>query len=229
MSCERLFEVGARRDGRLAGAELASFERHISSCAECKAEAHALAQLAEKAREREPVDELAVRRTGLAILRRHDEEVTDPPRRRPWLFVLVPLAALVVLRVLTRTPAAPQVRAEPLAPPSATATVVASAAVTTPPIAETAPPPAPRAPDPTAEYRAAVAKLESGDDRAAAALFEHFAQRYPHHENAEDASYLRVVALQHTGDHAATTAAANEYLRAHPSGFRAKEVEKLRE
>ena len=49
-ACPRLFEVEAARDGRLAGAELASFERHMTGCPACLHEAKALEGLADALR-----------------------------------------------------------------------------------------------------------------------------------------------------------------------------------
>lgn len=76
-------------------------------------------------------------------------------------------------------------------------------------------------------FRDAVATLHAGEHRRAARLFAAFTQHYPTDARVEDASYLRVLALQRTGDVAAMRAAARQYLRRHPSGFRRAEVEAL--
>ncbi len=57
--------------------------------------------------------------------------------------------------------------------------------------------------------------------------FADFLSRYPDHERAEDAAYLRIIALQRHGDHGSMQEAAQEYLRLYPSGFRYAEVERL--
>ena len=47
VACARLFEAEAMRDGRLAGAEAASFARHTTTCSACRHEVHALDALTE--------------------------------------------------------------------------------------------------------------------------------------------------------------------------------------
>ncbi len=84
-SCPRLFEVEAMRDGRLAGAERTSFERHMTSCPTCSREAQALEVLAEKFRtdpEKRNVDELRVRRERIRLLAASDDSLLaeKPPR-----------------------------------------------------------------------------------------------------------------------------------------------------
>jgi hypothetical protein len=104
-----------------------------------------------------------------------------------------------------------------------------------PPDAPAEPPPARAAPatrQPTrsaiaAEFRDAVVLLEAGQHAAAATALSKFLARHRDDPRAEDASYLRVLALQRTGDPAATRTAARAYLRRYPSGFRRAEVEAL--
>jgi hypothetical protein len=50
---------------------------------------------------------------------------------------------------------------------------------------------------------------------------------YPSDARAEDAAYLRVIALHRGGDVAATKQAALEYLERYPRGFRRAEVQAL--
>jgi outer membrane protein assembly factor BamD (BamD/ComL family) len=69
--------------------------------------------------------------------------------------------------------------------------------------------------------------LDRGDNRGAATLFGAFLARHPGDRRAEDAAYLRVIALQRCGDAASTKDAAREYLRRYPSGFRRVEVEPM--
>ena len=52
-----------------------------------------------------------------------------------------------------------------------------------------------------------------------------FLEKHPRDARAEDAAYLRVIALQRSGDSAGTKQAALEYLRRYPAGFRHAEVE----
>lgn len=82
-------------------------------------------------------------------------------------------------------------------------------------------------PDPSLDFRAAAALLGSGDAVGAAQAFAKFLDEYPRDSRAEDASYLRIIALQRAGDASAMKRAATEYLRRYPSGFRRGEVERL--
>lgn len=76
-------------------------------------------------------------------------------------------------------------------------------------------------------FGTAVSALNSGRNAEAAALFAQFMAVHGGDARAQDAAYLRVVALQATGDSGATRAAARDYLRAYPKGFRRTEVERL--
>jgi hypothetical protein len=77
------------------------------------------------------------------------------------------------------------------------------------------------------EFRAIVHLLERGDECDAAAGFAKYVRTYPDDPRAEDASYLRVIALQRCGSEDAMKRAAGEYLARYPSGFRRAEVERL--
>jgi hypothetical protein len=77
------------------------------------------------------------------------------------------------------------------------------------------------------DFRAATLALDAGDNRAAAAAFSRFLTQHGRDPRAEDAAYLRVIALQRSGDVAATRRAASEYVRRYPGGFRRAEVEAL--
>jgi hypothetical protein len=97
------------------------------------------------------------------------------------------------------------------------------------------PPPPPRLsrhaepapPDSAADFRAATAALRAGDNRGAAAAFTAFLVRHPADARAEDAAYLRVIALQRAGAERELRRAAQEYLRLYPLGFRRADVESL--
>lgn len=82
-------------------------------------------------------------------------------------------------------------------------------------------------PDPAADFRAAMAALNSGDNPGASARFAAFINQHPHDARAEDAAYLRVIALQRAGDTNAMKQAAGAYLSRYPGGFRKSEVEPL--
>jgi hypothetical protein len=89
---------------------------------------------------------------------------------------------------------------------------------------------APRQPDEPAqsrEFRAIVRLLERGDDCEAAAGFARYVASYPDDRRAEDAAYLRVIALQRCGSDVDMKQAARDYLSRYPSAFRRAEVERL--
>src|SRR5688572_22196248 len=108
-SCPRLFEVEAMRDGRLAGAELTSFERHLVSCTACSREAQVLEELARRLRAspKDGTDELRVRRERTRLLSAFNQSLVAPERRwgarrlllAPAALALLALALFVVWRV----------------------------------------------------------------------------------------------------------------------------------
>ena len=77
------------------------------------------------------------------------------------------------------------------------------------------------------EFRDAVATLNAGNGRAAASQFARFIAAHPRDARAEDAAYLRVLALRQAGDQAAMQAAGRAYLEHYRAGFRRSEVERL--
>ena len=85
----------------------------------------------------------------------------------------------------------------------------------------------PDAPDPAIDFRAAVALLDSGAHRDAAAALAQFRAVHARDPRAEDAAYLRVLALQRCGADDEARRAAQDYLRLYPAGFRRAEMEKL--
>jgi hypothetical protein len=89
--------------------------------------------------------------------------------------------------------------------------------------------PAPTAPptDASLDFRTAMSALDRGDSREAAAGFASFITEHPRDPRAEDAAYLRVIALRRCDDRNAMRAAALEYLDRYPTGFRQAEVEVL--
>jgi hypothetical protein len=117
--------------------------------------------------------------------------------------------------------AAPRIHAAPPAAP-ALESVAPSAPSATPAPRRTAPDPAP-----AAEFRAAVSAFEAGDHAGAAARFAAFVGQHLDDPRAEDAAYLRTLALQRTGNYIATKQAARDYLSRYPRGFRRAEVEGL--
>jgi TolA-binding protein len=85
----------------------------------------------------------------------------------------------------------------------------------------------PLARDSSDDFRAATLALDRGDNRAAADGFARFLASFPGDPRAEDAAYLRVIALQRCGDDLGMGEAARDYLRRYPSGFRRVEVDAL--
>ena len=81
--------------------------------------------------------------------------------------------------------------------------------------------------DAARDFRAAMTALDGGDNATAAARFADFLAARPGDARAEDAAYLRVIALQRAGKAGAMKEAAAQYLRRYPQGFRRAEVETL--
>ena len=360
-ACPRLFQAEAMRDGRLTGAELASFERHMTACPACLREVRALEGLAEAVRASARIvpdaNELHVRRERTRLLAAFDRALVAPeqPRSRVrrrllrpatagvlvasalafwhmrsgerpphvedvaihadrtavWsrrtrddreqvmlergaLFIHVDHAAgargglVIVLpdgeledtgttftvsvqdghtqrvtvrqgSVVLRLRGQPEVALGPgdtwlanmqSACPSAAAAAAPipahdakpafrggaqggghrSARLSAPvPAARQPQAPAPRSPaadasEASLDFRAAMAAFDRGDHRQAAAAFAGFLAAHPHDSQAQDAAYLRVIALQRCGDDDGMQAAALEYLRRFPAGFRHAEV-----
>jgi len=72
-----------------------------------------------------------------------------------------------------------------------------------------------------------MATLNEGDNVGAAAAFASSLAKHPRDPRAEDAAYLRVIALRRSGDDGAMKRAGAEYLKRYPAGFRHAEVEVL--
>lgn len=72
-----------------------------------------------------------------------------------------------------------------------------------------------------------MSAFDSGDNVHAASRFAAFLSRHPSDLRAEDAAYLRILALQRAGDFPAVQQAARDYLGHYPRGFRRAEVEAL--
>jgi len=109
-ACPRLFEAEAMRDGRLAGAPLASFARHTATCAACRHEVQALDALGEALRasrpDGTPADELGRLRERTRLVAAFDATLMATRRRtsarRPALWATA--AAMVVGAVLLSRP-----------------------------------------------------------------------------------------------------------------------------
>ena len=81
--------------------------------------------------------------------------------------------------------------------------------------------------DPALDFRTAMSALDSGDNFTAATRFSSFLSAHPGDARCEDAAYLRVIALQRTGNVDSMKKAAAHYLRRYPNGFRRAEVAAL--
>ncbi|MCA9641288.1 MAG: outer membrane protein assembly factor BamD, partial [Myxococcales bacterium] len=77
------------------------------------------------------------------------------------------------------------------------------------------------------DFEVAMRAFRGGSWSQAAQLFAAFEAQHPNSRRSEDAAYLRVVALQRSGQSAQMQAAARTYLARYPNGFRAKEVQAL--
>jgi hypothetical protein len=87
-TCSRSWEAEAVEDGRLAGSDRASFERHATCCAVCAGEVAALSSLRRRMREialSDPTD-LELRRARVGLLQRAHalREHERPVARRAW-------------------------------------------------------------------------------------------------------------------------------------------------
>lgn len=81
--------------------------------------------------------------------------------------------------------------------------------------------------DAAADFRVALSALNAAESARAAALFSAFLSEHPSDSRAEDAAYLRVIALQRAGRLTEMQSAAATYLNRYPRGFRRAEVEAL--
>jgi hypothetical protein len=81
--------------------------------------------------------------------------------------------------------------------------------------------------DPSLDFRAAMSAFNGGNHGQAATLFAAFLAEHARDPRAEDAAYLRILALQRTSDGELTERAARDYLSRYPRGFRRAEVEAL--
>lgn len=89
VACPRLFEAEAMRDGRLAGAELASFARHAAACSACRREVRALDALGEalrtSSRDAAYTDDLGRLRERTRLVATFAATLVAPRRRRAAL------------------------------------------------------------------------------------------------------------------------------------------------
>ena len=125
------------------------------------------------------------------------------------------------------TPAASAATTEPSPAPRSAKPAPATASAPTPSAVGSAPAASEPAPAAAADFRDAMSALNGGDNSRAASLFAAFLARHPRDSHAEDAAYLRVLALQRAGNTSGVKQAASAYLSQYPHGFRRTEVEPL--
>jgi len=77
------------------------------------------------------------------------------------------------------------------------------------------------------ELRDAISCLDAGDPAGASKKLREVVARYPSDPRAEDAAYLMTIALQRASDTIGAQAAARDYLRRFPNGFRRAAIEPL--
>jgi hypothetical protein len=99
MTCPRLWEVEAARDGRLSGEELAHFEEHRGRCDDCTAHASQIEDLAERLRSSGPpaLDLVSRRRLRQAVLGSADAALARASRRAPSTIAIAVGFGFVVL------------------------------------------------------------------------------------------------------------------------------------
>jgi hypothetical protein len=231
--CQRLWQVEAARDGRLAGSDLSNALRHRAECRDCAEAARALSELGQKLKALpvEPTDTLERRRTRQALLGAWNEHLLSEPRPkfRPGFALTAALCAVagVALAVgypLARRapqasgPAAPHLKTQPGFEPKPRE----------PSRAE--PSSRPVAPEQSLTVALATAKPHPSPTSAASRIVRPEPVRpavEPALNSAEDDAYLQIVELLRSGRAPEARAKAAQYLTRFPNGFRRLEVEKI--
>jgi TolA-binding protein len=147
---------------------------------------------------------------GRVILRLRGKPALALAAGDSWSLAPEPVASTAVPLAPAATPRSPKAAPSVPAPPSALASSAAASAS-----------------EPATEFHDAMSALNAGNNARASTLFGAFLARYPHDSHAEDAAYLRVLALQRAGSSSAMRQAAAEYLARYPHGFRRADVEPL--
>jgi hypothetical protein len=165
---------------------------------------------------------------GSVVLRLRDAPALTLRAGDSW----IPAPALGPTPSAAREAPAPTLLRAPSAKPAPSAVGPSrTSAVRAPAVPRVADPPsvadAANRPDPAADFRVAMSSFTGGDNSRAASLFAAFLNQHPRDSRAEDAAYLRVLALQRAGNLNGMKQAAAEYLKRYPHGFRQAEVEPL--
>jgi TolA-binding protein len=245
--------VEAHHDKRLGGREQASLDRHLASCAGCRALAQDLDALGDMARiEDAPrLTPLEHRRARTSLLRAAAGN-DGAPRRRPrapsWAVLAFAAGIALGAGLLRRDPPPPEL-ARRLPPPVRLAAIeapppsvkaeaarapavhTAAPAASPPRVAKVPPPPQPTAtsaaPNEGGAFAEGVAAAGRGDYATAAARLSDFAAQRPGDARAEDAAFLAVLALDRAGRAEAAATAARGYLSRYPGGYRASEIQAI--
>lgn len=231
--CQRLWQVEAARDGRLAGSDLSNALRHRAECPECAEAARALSELGRelKALPVEPTDTLERRRTRQALLGAWNEHLLSEPRPqfRPRVALTAALCAVTGVALAV---------GYPLARRAPQGSSPAALHLETPPGVE----PKPREPsraEPSSEPVAqdhspnvapASAKPQPSPTSVASRIVRSERVRpaaQPALDSAEDDLYLQIVELLRSGRMPEARIKAAQYLTRFPNGFRRLEVEKI--
>ena len=214
-SCATMRLVEARNDGRLGDREAASLDRHVATCAACRAHSADLPRLRELASEpTSPQTPLQQQRSRARLL--YEAARIDEPRHA------APSATPSAPAAPTSTPRLGQ---------ASTPTPTQSAAATpAEPVAIATPAPEPPKVDPGAtDFADAVHLFERGDYPSAARHLADFSKAHPEDGRAEDAAFRGILSLQRTGKTAEAAAAAQRYLQAYPAGYRRAEAARIAE
>lgn len=131
-------------------------------------------------------------------------------------------------RVASRSSVAP-VRREPKPPIAAAAPPVEEPPPAPAPTAEPAarPAPAPTTSPASSAFADAMTLLRRGDYAGSAAKLDGFASSFPADARADEADYLRAIALQRAGRSADAAAAAKRYLASRPHGAHRAEAKQI--
>jgi len=235
--CQRLWQVEAARDGRLAGSDLSNALRHRAECPDCARAARALGELGQnlKTLPVQPTDTLQRRRTRQALLGAWNAHLlSEPPSKfRPRVALGVAACTLAGVALAVGYPL---VRGAAHSPGSV------GVQQKTQPGFEPKPPEPARA-EPSSEP---VLQLQSANvepNREPTSAKPHpsptsatggivrpervHAATQPPINSAEDNAYLQIVELLRSGRVAEARAKSAQYLHLFPNGFRRPEVEKI--
>lgn len=231
--CQRLWQVEAARDGRLAGCDLSNALRHRAECPDCAEAERALSELGRKLKALpiQATDTLERRRTRQALLGAWNEHLLrePPPKFRPRVALAAALCAVAGVALAVGYPFAR--RAPQGSGPAALH-------LKTQPDFEPKPAQPSRA-EPSSEPLAlrqspnvapATAKAHPSPASAASRIVRPERVRpaaQPALDSAEDDAYLQIVELLRSGRVPEARAKAAQYLARFPNGFRRLEVEKI--